>query len=80
MKFSRPEYWRGQPFPSPGDLPSQGIESRSPALQADSLPAESPGKPKSESVKVKLLSRVRLFVTPWTVQSMKFSRPEYWSG
>ena len=85
MKFSRPEYWRGQPFPSPGDLPSQGIESRSPALQADSLPAESPGKPKSESVKVKLLSRVRLFVTPWAVAcqaplSMGFSRKEYWSG
>ena len=36
-------------------------------------------------VKVKSLSRVRLFVTPWTVayqapQSMEFSRQEYWSG
>ena len=36
-------------------------------------------------VKVKPLSRVRLFVTPWTVayqapQSMEFSRHEYWSG
>ena len=34
---------------------------------------------------VKLLSRVRLFVTPWTVAyhtppSMGFSRQEYWSG
>ena len=28
----------------------------------------------------KLLSRVQLFVTPWTKQSMEFSRPEYWSG
>ena len=35
----------GQPFPSPGNLPNPGIEPRSPALQADSLPAESPGKP-----------------------------------
>ena len=26
------------------------------------------------------LSCVRLFVTPWTIQSMEFSRPEYWSG
>ena len=26
----------------------------------------------------KLLSRVRLFATPWTIQSMEFSRPEYW--
>ena len=32
-------------FPSPGDLPNPGIESRSPALQLDSLPAEPPGKP-----------------------------------
>ena len=28
----------------------------------------------------KPLSRVWLFVTPWTIQSMEFSRPEYWSG
>ena len=45
MEFSRPEYWSGQPFPSPGDLPNPGVKSRSPALQADSLPAEPPGKP-----------------------------------
>ena len=25
-------------------------------------------------------SPVRLFATPWTIQSMEFSRPEYWSG
>ena len=30
--------------------------------------------------KWKLLSHVQLFATPWTIQSMKFSRPEYWSG
>jgi len=29
-------------FPSPGDLPDPGIKSRSSALQADSLPSESP--------------------------------------
>ena len=28
----------------------------------------------------KSLSRVRLFATPWTIQSMDFSRPEYWNG
>ena len=44
MEFSRPEYWSGYPLPSPGDLPNPGIEPRSHALQADSLPAESPGK------------------------------------
>ena len=44
MAFSRQEYWSGQPFPSPGDLPDPGTEPRSPALQADSLPSEPPGK------------------------------------
>ena len=33
-----------------------------------------------EKWKWKLLSRVRLFATPWTVQSVEFSRPEYWRG
>ena len=45
MAFSRQEYWNGLPFPSPGDLPDPGIKSRSPALQADALPSEPPGKP-----------------------------------
>ena len=40
MGFFRPEYCSGQPFPSPGDLPNLGIEPGSPALQADSFPAE----------------------------------------
>ena len=44
MEFFRQEYWSGLPFPSPGDLPHPGIESRSPVLQADSLPSEPPGK------------------------------------
>ena len=50
MEFSRQEYWSGWPFPSPGDLPNPGIEPRSPTLQADSLPAEAPGKPKNTGV------------------------------
>ena len=33
------------PFPSPGDLPDPVTEPRSPALQADSLRSEPPGKP-----------------------------------
>ena len=45
MGFSRQEYWSGLPFPSPGDLPDPGIKPRSPALQADALPSEPPGKP-----------------------------------
>ena len=44
--FSRQAYWSGLPFPSPRDLPNPGVEPRSPALQADSLPAELLGKPK----------------------------------
>ena len=147
MGFSRQEYWSGLPFPSPGDLPDPGIESRSLTLQADSLLTELGGKPRSGiagskdkctcifaaaaaakslqscptlcdpidsslpgspipgilqartlewvassfsnawkwKVKVKSLSRVRLFSTPWTSAyqappSMGFSRLEYWSG
>ena len=45
--FSRQEYWSGLPFPSPGDLPDPGIKPRSPALQADNLTSEPPGKPKT---------------------------------
>ena len=45
MEFSRQEYWSGLPFPSPGDLPDSGIEPRSPALQAEALTSEAPGKP-----------------------------------
>ena len=30
--------------------------------------------------KCKLLSHVQLFAAPWTIQSMEFSRPEYWRG
>ena len=45
MRFSRQEYWSELPFLSPGDLPDLGIEPRSPALQADSIQPEPPGKP-----------------------------------
>ena len=40
MGFSRQGYWSGLPCPLPGALPDPGIEPRSPALQADSLPSE----------------------------------------
>ena len=48
MGFSRPEYWGGKPFPSPGDLPNPGIKPRSLAWQAESLPAEPPGQPQPQ--------------------------------
>ena len=45
MEFCRQEYWSGLPFPSPADLPRPRIEPGSPALQADALLSEPPGKP-----------------------------------
>ena len=45
MGFPKQEYWSGLPFPSPGDLLDPEIKARSPALQADTLPSEPPGKP-----------------------------------
>ena len=50
MGFSRQGYWSGLPFPSPGDLPDPGIVPRSPALQADALPSEPPGKQGEKTV------------------------------
>ena len=50
MEFSRSEYWNGQSFPFLGGLPNPGIEPRSPALQAYSLPADPQGKPKNTGV------------------------------
>ena len=60
MGFSRQEYWSGLPFPSPGVLPDPGIETGSPALQADALLSESPGKPSKGGVGLPLwVSRER---------------------
>ena len=47
VRFSRQEYWSGLPFPSPRDLPNPGIKPGSPALKADVLTSEPPGKPHS---------------------------------
>ena len=44
MEFFGQEYWSGLPFPCPENLSNPEIEPRSPALQADSLPSEPPGK------------------------------------
>ena len=50
MGFSRQEYWSGLPFPSPRELSNPGIEPGSPALEADALTSEPPGKPKKEQL------------------------------
>ena len=47
MEFPRQEYWNGEPFLSPGNLPDPGIEPGSLELQADSLPLEPPGHSES---------------------------------
>ena len=44
MGFHRQEYRSGLTFPFPGDLPNPGLKPGSPALQADALPSELPGK------------------------------------
>ena len=44
LGFPRQGCWSGWPFPSPWDLPNPGIKHASPALQADSLLSEPPGK------------------------------------
>ena len=87
MGFLMQEYWRGLPFPPSGDLPNPGMEPASPALPANFLPLHHLGSPYLlvKWSEVKLLSRVRLFETPWTVAgqtppSVGFSRQEYWSG
>ena len=88
MGFSRQEYWSGLPFSPPGDLPDPRIQPTSPvspALLTDSLPLSHLRLGWNERKKVKSLSHVRFFVTPWTVTcqaplSMGFSRQEYWSG
>ena len=54
VEFSRQEYWSGLSFPSPGYLPDPGIESGSPASQADCLPSKPPGKPNQGVGQVKL--------------------------
>ena len=53
------EYWSGLLFPSSGDFPNPGIGPRSPALQADSLPAEPQGKSKNAGMgSLSLLQRI----------------------
>ena len=45
MEFLRQEYWSGLPFPSPEESSQPKDQTKSPALQADSLLTEPPGKP-----------------------------------
>ena len=58
MGFSRQGYWNGLPFSSPGDLLNPGIESKFPALQADSLPSELQESPNEIHTPQKLILRI----------------------
>ena len=60
MGFSRQEHWSGLPFPSPGNLPDPEIKPESPALQADALLSELPGKAKAVSLGKKKKKKVRI--------------------
>ena len=69
MAFSKQEYWSGLPFPSPGDLPDLGIKPRFPALWADALPSEQPGKPNNCRRQVKTTMPYPKFksLTLWSI-------------
>ena len=75
MEFSRQEYWSGLPFPSPGDLPNPGIEPGSPALQADALSSEPPGKP---SYKAETYNYVPGFLTQLSWKLVSAEKPAQW--
>ena len=78
MEFSSPEYWSVESFPSPGDLPNPGIELGSPALQADSLPAELSEKQAREGgYKNAQSTRLHLFVLPTLMHFLCILRKEF---
>ena len=90
MEFSRQEYWSGQSFPYPGDLPNPSIAPTSltsPALAGRFFTISSTWETIAQMLLLLLsrFSRVRLCATPQTAAhqappSLGFSRQEYWSG
>ena len=82
LEFSRQEYWRGLPFPSPGDIPDSGIEPRSPILQADSLLSEPPGHISSANLRAeRRLSRLRPGLYLWQEPcSAQLTLEQQWGG
>ena len=50
MGFSRQENWSGLLCPPPRDLPKPGIKPMSPALQANALLSEPPGKEQQKEI------------------------------
>ena len=73
MGFSRQECWSGLPLPSPGYLPDPGIKPGSLTFQADTLPSEPPGKPKTKIPLTSTYSRNSACTTR-TLVTLLFSR------
>ena len=74
MGLSGQEYWSGLPCPPPGDLPDPGIKPMSlasPALAGRFFTTSTPWE------HVKVAQSYPTLCNP--IQSMGFSRPEYWS-
>ena len=69
MGIPRQEHWSGLPCPLLGDLPNPWIEPRSPALQADSLLSEPPGR----LLSIPMLSVETVLILPPT--SVLFASP-----
>ena len=77
--FSRQEYWSGVPGSPPGNLPNPQGWTRSPALQADSLPAEQPGKPwnRMES-SLKVVSSFSFLASVFSSDWLERSQSGFW--
>ena len=77
MEFFRQECWSGRPYPPPGDFPNPVIEPTS----SVSCIAERFFTTEQYIIsEVKVVQSCPTHATPWTIQSMEFSRLEYWSG
>ena len=73
--FSRQEYWSRVPFPSPRNLSYPGIKPGSPALQADSLPAEPQRKPSTAQRQLKFFWTIKW--GKWTTKKLLIKLADY---
>ena len=80
MEFPRPEYWSGQHFPSPGEIPNLGIEPRSPTLQADSSPVEPQGQPYQSIGKYKSKLQDTAFIPIRMATIQRTDNNNWWQG
>ena len=69
MGFSQQEYWRGQPFPFPRDLDTTVIEIIPFSEQTYGCWGDGVVRDFGMDMSIQSLSRIRLFVIPWTAAS-----------